>query len=134
MLRTVGARRTVLGGFVLIAAGAVLFTVLPRDGLPTGLLLTGFALMGTGLGAASVAATHTGTEAVEPERQGVVSGVLNSSAQLGTAIGLAVLTPVAATPDRYPLGFAGAGALAVVAMFVGLLLPAARAERVSAGR
>ncbi len=132
VLRAAGARWTVLGGFALIAAGAALFTVLPAGGLPTGLLLTGFASMGTGLGAASVAATHTGTEAVEPERQGVASGVLNSSAQLGTALGLAVLTPLAATPDRFPLGFACAAVLAVAAMCVAPLLPVARRDRVAA--
>lgn len=49
--------------------------------------------------------------------------MLNSSAQLGTAIGLAVLTPLAATPDRYHLGFLGAGLVALAAMCVGWLLP-----------
>ena len=124
LLRAVGARATVLGGLVLVAAGAVLFTVLPADGRPVGQVLTGFAVMGAGLGAASVAATHAGTEAVEPADRGVASGVLNSAAQLGTALGLAVLTPLAATPDRYHLGFAGAGLLALVAMFVSRLFPA----------
>lgn len=123
LLRTIGARRTVLGGFVLVAAGAALFTVLPADGLPVGQVLTGFAVMGAGLGAASVAATHAGTEAVEAAERGVAAGVLNSSAQLGTALGLAVLTPLAATPDRYHLGFAGAGLLALAAMSVSGLFP-----------
>jgi hypothetical protein len=59
----------------------------------------------------------------------VASGVLNSSAQLGTALGLAVLTPLAATPDRYHLGFMGAGLLALVALGTSRLLanPAASA-------
>lgn len=116
LLRTVGARRTILVGLALVAAGATLFTALPAGGLPVVHLLTGFALLGTGLGAASVAATHTGTEAVEPEHQGVASGVLNSSAQLGTALGLAVLTPLATTPDRYHVAFLGVAVLAVTLM------------------
>jgi MFS family permease len=124
LLQAAGARRVVLGGFALTVATATLFTVLPAGGLPVVQLLTGFALMGAGSGAASVAATHTGTDAVEPAQQGVASGVLNSSAQLGTALGLAVLTPLAATPDRYHLGFTGAGLLALAAMCVGRLLPA----------
>nr|AXL05782.1 MFS transporter [uncultured bacterium]AXL05811.1 MFS transporter [uncultured bacterium] len=128
LLRVAGARRTVLGGFVLIAAGAGLFTVLPAGGLPIVQLLSGFALAGAGLGAASVAATHAGTEAVEPKHQGVAAGVLNSSAQLGTAIGLAVLTPLAATPDRYHLGFLGAGLAALAAMCASWLLPTRVAE------
>lgn len=123
LLRVAGARHTVLGGLVLIAAGAGLFTALPAGGLPIVQLLSGFVLAGAGLGAASVAATHAGTESVEPNHQGVAAGVLNSSAQLGTAIGLAVLTPLAATPDRYHLGFLGAGLVALATMCVGWLLP-----------
>jgi len=132
LLRAAGARRTVVGGFALTAASAALFTVLPADGLPVVQLLSGFALMGAGSGAATVAATHTGTEAVEPEQQGVASGVLNSSAQLGTALGLAVLTPLATTPDRYHLGFMSAGLLALVAMCTSRLLANPVASTVSA--
>jgi MFS family permease len=123
LFRVCGARWTVLAGLAMIAAGAGSFALLPAGGLPIAQFLAGFALMGAGLGAASVASTHAGTEAVEPERRGLASGVLNSSAQLGTAVGLAVLTPLAAAPDRFPLGFAGAGVVALTGMCASRLLP-----------
>jgi MFS family permease len=85
--------------------------------------------MGAGLGAAAVASTHTGTEAVEPARQGVAAGVLNSSAQLGAALGLAVLTPLATTPEHYYVGFLGAALLAVAGMCASRLLPPAEARQ-----
>lgn len=123
LLRTAGARRTVLAGFAFIAAGATVFVFLPGAGLPIPQLLAGFTLMGAGLGAAAVASTHTGTESVEPSRQGLAGGLLNSSAQLGTALGLAVLVPLSATPDRYHVGFLGAAALAVAGLCASRLLP-----------
>ena len=118
VLRALGAGRAMLIGFVALAGGAAVLAALPGDGLPIGQLLVAFAAMGAGLGVASVASTHAGTEAVEPGRQGVAGGVLMSSAQVGTAFGLAVLTPLAATPDVYRVGFIGAGSIALAGMVV----------------
>ena len=53
-------------------------------------------LLGLGLGVASVASTARGTEALDAADQGLASGLLATSAQLGTALGLAVVVPVAA--------------------------------------
>ena len=68
---------------------------MPPTGLPLLRLLSAFALMGLGLGVASVASTAVGTAGVTPADRGVSGGVLNSAAQLGTALGLAVLIPLA---------------------------------------
>jgi len=83
VLRQLGARWAILTGFAAVATGTLLFATLPEAGAPIGRLLTGFAVMGAGLGVASVASTHAGTEAAEPADRGVVSGVLNSAAQSG---------------------------------------------------
>jgi MFS family permease len=128
LLRVLAARRTLVAGFATIAAGAIVFATLPRTGTPVASLVAGFAVLGVGLGAASVASTHAGTEAAAPEHQGVASGALSSSAQVGTALGLAALAPVASTPDTYRLGFLGGGVLAVAGMAVSLLVPS-RSER-----
>ena len=53
-------------------------------------------LSGLALGCSAVAATTRGTSAVAEEERGLASGLLNSSAQIGTALGLAVLFAVAA--------------------------------------
>jgi len=116
VLRRLGPGRAMLIGFVALAASAGVLAALPGAGMPIGQLLVAFAGMGAGLGVASVASTHAGTEAVEPERQGVAGGVLMSSAQVGTAAGLAVLAPLAA--DVYRVGFIGAGVIAVAGMVV----------------
>jgi MFS family permease len=118
VLRRLGPGRVMLIGFVALAGSAGVLAALPGGGMPVGQLLVAFAGMGAGLGVASVASTHAGTEAVEPGRQGVAGGVLMSSAQVGTAVGLAVLTPLATTPDVYRVGFLGTGVIAVAGMVV----------------
>jgi hypothetical protein len=59
------------------------------------------AVAGAGLGLASVAATTRGT-AVPEALRGAASGVVNTAAQLGTAIGIAVLLLVAAATTGAP--------------------------------
>ena len=92
-------------------------------------VLSAFALIGAGLGTASVASTQTGTEAANPAYLGVASGVLNSAAQVGTATGVALLVPLAAATASsvmtgYRIGFLGACAIALGGAISSLLLPA----------
>ena len=93
--------------------------VLPAAGLRGGPAASRFTLIGAGLGTASVASTQTGTDAADPAYRGVTSGVLNSAAQVGTAVGVALLVPLAAATagpavmTGYRIGFLGAGAIAL---------------------
>lgn len=128
LLGSLGARRTLVTGFSGIAVGTIVLLLLPDHGLPAIQLLGAFGVMGAGLGAASVASTQTGTDAADPEYRGVVSGVLNSAAQVGTAVGVALLLPLAAaigldTMTGYRVGFVGAGAIALGGALAGLLVP-----------
>jgi MFS family permease len=130
LLGRVGPRRTATGGLVLIGAGSLLLTTVPPTGLPVLLLVTAFALMGLGLGVASVASTAVGTATVPPADRGVASGVLNSAAQLGTALGLAVLVPLATrvsgSGELYGglwLGWVGAAVIAVLGIGAAVRLP-----------
>jgi MFS family permease len=127
MLRRLGGRRTLLAGFGAVAAGTLPLVTLPGSGT----LVVAFAVMGAGLGAAAVASTHTGTEAVAIEDHGVAAGVLNAAAQVGTALGLAILAPLAAAGDAdgYRIGFIGAGIVALVGLVTGLLVPDGRLMR-----
>jgi MFS family permease len=80
-------------------------------------LLVAFALMGSGLGLASVASTTAGTVEVRADDRGVAAGLLNSTAQLGTAFGLAVATPLVASTEPmtgYRLGYLVAMVIAVL--------------------
>jgi MFS family permease len=131
LLGRLGARRSLLAGFATITGGITLLVAVPRQGLPVVQLLAAFAFIGIGIGTASVASTQTGTDAADPAYRGVVSGVLNSAAQVGTAIGVALLVPIAAAwpslMTGYRIGFLGACVIALAGAFSSFLVPASPA-------
>lgn len=91
----VGNRAAMVCGLLAIAAGVLCLARVPAEGEYLWYLIPGFVLMGSGLGCASVASTAAGTAAAK-EMQGLASGLLNSAAQIGTVLGLAVLVPLSA--------------------------------------
>ncbi|MBC7581592.1 MFS transporter, partial [Aeromicrobium sp.] len=58
-------------------------------------ILPGFILMGLGMGATFVALTIAATSGVDAKKSGLASGILNTSQQIGGALGLAILTGIA---------------------------------------
>jgi MFS family permease len=115
-VRAVGVRRALVTGFIGVATGVAVLLPLPAHGLPLTLLISGFAVMGVSLGVTSVASTTAGTAYVRDTERGVAAGVLNSSAQLGTSLGLALAGPViasAAPMTGYRMAF-GLGILVAV--------------------
>jgi MFS family permease len=119
MLSRAGTKGALCIGFGGVLAGIGSLLTLPKTGLPTATLLLAFTLMGAGLGTASVASTTAGSVEVARAERGVAAGLLNSTAQLGTALGLAVATPLvasAAPMTGYRLGFVAAAAIAVAGL------------------
>jgi EmrB/QacA subfamily drug resistance transporter len=129
LLDRLGGRRTLLVGFTGIAIGITLLIALRAEGLPVIQLLAAFTLIGAGLGTASVASTQAGTDAADPAYRGVASGLLNSAAQVGTAVGVALLVPIAAAAAGpavmagYRIGFLGACAIALGGALSSFLVP-----------
>jgi EmrB/QacA subfamily drug resistance transporter len=123
-----GTGAVMTGGLVLIAAGTAVLTGISSAGGFGTTVLPGETLCGLGLGAGSVAATAAGTAALPGERQGLASGLLNTAAQVGTALGLAVLVAIAAVPETPVDGFRAAFA-ADAALTATAALAVARASR-----
>src|SRR5918995_1497806 len=129
-----GRHGAMAAGLAGVAAGALALRGIATQSTTLHVLIGGFALMGGGLGVASVASTALGTEALDAARQGVASGLINTSAQIGTALGLAVIVPLAAAAsgaadarvDGYRIGFTVAAAIAATAA-AGVALSARRA-------
>jgi EmrB/QacA subfamily drug resistance transporter len=125
-----GDRRAMGAGLAAVSAGALTLTAIAPGASPLASLVGGFAVMGGGLGVASVASTAGGTAALSSDDQGLASGLLSTSAQVGTVLGLAVLVPIAAARTAavgagpsgdvagYRLGFMLAAALAAIAAAV----------------
>ena len=85
-------RRLAGVGLAGIAAGNVVLVVTAGS---VGGIVTGVAVAGLGLGLASVASTTIGTD-VAGDLVGSAAGLVNTAAQLGTALGVSVLITVAA--------------------------------------
>ena len=136
LLSRIGPRSSATVGLALVTAGALALTTLPSHGMPVGRLLTSFAVMGLGLGIASVASTSVGTGFAPAAERGVASGLLNSAAQLGTAIGLAVIVPLTSPDgggaarmlDVMRPGFIGAAVIAGLGIAAAWLLPRRHAD------
>jgi EmrB/QacA subfamily drug resistance transporter len=92
-----GARATMFPGLGLIAAGLALFALAPAGGggylsriLPVVLLV------GTGAGLCFPALMTLAMSSATPQDAGLASGLVNTTAQIGGALGLAVLATVSA--------------------------------------
>lgn len=90
----VGARFTAASGLLVIAVSSLVTAGISAVG-GVGYVVSGSVLGGFGLGCAAVAATGIGTSAAGSEEQGLASGLLNSAAQIGTALGVAALVTLA---------------------------------------
>jgi sugar phosphate permease len=79
------------GGLLLIAVGLVLFSFAPVDGSFVVNVLPVMVLLGTGAGIAFPAIMTLAMAGVAPSDSGLASGLVNTSQQVGGALGLAVL-------------------------------------------
>ena len=86
-----GARTTLLPGLVLIMAGLALFTQAPVDGDYVTHVLPVMCLLGTGAGLCFPALMTLAMSGATPSDAGLASGLINTTAQVGGALGLAVL-------------------------------------------
>ncbi|GAA1220785.1 MFS transporter [Prauserella alba] len=92
-----GHRSVILAGLALIAAGLLLLTRVPADAAYALDILPAMLLIGAGFGSALPAVMATGMTDAAPEDSGLASGLFNTVTQFGGAIGLSVLTVLAAT-------------------------------------
>jgi MFS family permease len=112
-----GAEHVLLSGLVLFTAGILLMVRLPDHGRYIVDVAPGFLIMGAGFGLAMPQVTDLAMAAAPPEFAGAASGFFNTTQQAGIAIGLFVISSVAAATDR-SVGFllADAGLLVGTAL------------------
>jgi EmrB/QacA subfamily drug resistance transporter len=92
-----GVRVTLVSGLALATISVALLTRLPVDGHYFWDLFPAFVLGGTGLGFSFVPVTIASLTGVERADAGVASGLVNTSRQIGGAIGLAAISTIAAS-------------------------------------
>ena len=143
-----GSRQTLIPGLLLVAAGLILFRRAPVHADYLSDLLPAMVLMGIGAGLAFPSLMTLAMSAATPEDSGLASGLVNTTQQVGGALGLAVLATLATTRTNslrghgdslanslvsgYRLAFT-LGAI-LVAVAIAVALPLLRAQPRTCGR
>jgi EmrB/QacA subfamily drug resistance transporter len=108
-----GFKAILAGGMLLIALGLVWFSRISVGGGFVSDILGPSLLAAIGLGFGFVTSTIAAVSGVEEQEQGLASGLINTSQQIGGALGLAVLSTIATsrTDDVLASGASNASAL-----------------------
>ena len=99
-----GIRRVLPVGLLLSAVALVLYARVPVDGHYFWNLFPGFLIGGIGMALAFIPITIGALAGVRHDEAGVASGLVNTSQQIGGAIGVAAATTIAATYTSHYLG------------------------------
>jgi EmrB/QacA subfamily drug resistance transporter len=92
-----GARHLLAPGLVLIMLALILLTQAPVQGGYVVHVLPSMLLLGTGAGVCFPALMGVAMDGVGPQDAGLASGLVNTTAQIGGALGLAVLATLSAS-------------------------------------
>lgn len=90
-----GPKTTLIPGVIMVGIGLLLFARTPVEGEYLADLLAPMLLVGLGVGTAFPALMTLAMSGATPEDSGLASGLVNTSMQVGGAIGLAVLATLA---------------------------------------
>ena len=97
LVTRIGTRPVVVAGCLIAAAGIYWVSRVPLHGSYVTDLLPGFVVMSLGAGSVFVSVTAAANAGVPADKAGLAAGLLNSSQQVGSALGLAILSAVAIT-------------------------------------
>jgi len=100
LVTRIGPKIVMAIGMTLIGTGVLWATQVPVHGHYIGNLLGPFAVAGAGTAFAFIPISIAGLAGVEEHRAGLASGLLNTSQQLGGAIGIAIASSVAASHTK----------------------------------
>ena len=131
VISRIGAKPTLISSLAVLAAGLVWLSFAPADAQFVTDILGPSILIGVGMGGAFVTTTQLSVDGVEGGESGLAGGLVNTSQQIGGALGLAVLGTIAslrtealldsgvAAPEAITDGFSwlflGTAAVAVLA-------------------
>jgi EmrB/QacA subfamily drug resistance transporter len=108
-----GARRVLVAGLLLTGAGLGIFSLAPADATYATNILPAMLVMAAGIGISFPALVGVAMSGARPEEAGLASGLVNTTVQVGGALGLAVLATLASsrTEDAVAAGASQAAAL-----------------------
>jgi predicted MFS family arabinose efflux permease len=95
LVTRVGVKPVLVTGMALLSLGLVSFTRVSVDGSYVADLLPGFLIVSVGMAFSFVSISIAALAGIEAKDAGVASGLLNTSQQIGGALGIAILSSVA---------------------------------------
>jgi MFS family permease len=141
LVTRIGVKPVLLIGMSALTVGLVYFTQVSVGGSYLGDLLPGFLLIAVGIGFSFVPISIAALAGIEAKDAGLASGLINTSQQIGGALGIAILSSVAvahtenaakaghATPDALTTGFHAAFWVGAVVAAIGVIASAALIRR-----
>ena len=117
LVNKVGVRPLIAGGMAILTVGMLLFTQVSVGGSYVADLLPGFLIVALGMALCFVPISIAALAGVQQAEAGIASGLINTSQQIGGAVGIALLSTIAisrtenevaagtATPQALTSGF-----------------------------
>jgi EmrB/QacA subfamily drug resistance transporter len=96
-----GARKLLVPGLLLIGLALVLLTQAPVHGSYIAHVMPSMLLLGIGAGVCFPALMNVAMSGVDPQDAGLASGLVNTTAQVGGALGLAVLATLSTSRSTH---------------------------------
>ena len=135
-----GVRAVLGGGLTMMTVGMLLFTKIASSGSAIVYVIVPGVLIAAGIAMSIVPSTIAATQGAKQGQQGLASGLVNTSRQIGGGLGIAVLITLATTLTSHQIGhgtqvpqaltdgfrlayYIGAGLCAVAAIATFVLLP-----------
>jgi EmrB/QacA subfamily drug resistance transporter len=121
-----GPKAPIVAGMLLLAAGMAVMSLVRADGSFAVDVLPASLIAAAGMSLAFIPSLGTAIQSAKPEEGGLASGIVNTSYQVGSALGLAVMTALASSQgadqlgdlssltDGYSAAFLGAAVVAVL--------------------
>ncbi|OUC93360.1 MFS transporter [Streptosporangium minutum] len=134
LLGRFGAKPLIVVGLAILALGVAGLSLVRPDGAFASDVLPASLVAAVGMSLAYIPAMMTAMSGARPEESGLASGIVNTTYQVGSALGLAVMTAIATSRGAAELGdlpkltdgfqgaFIGAGAVAALGAVLTLLL------------
>jgi EmrB/QacA subfamily drug resistance transporter len=142
LVTRIGVKPVLVIGMAALTGGLLFFTQVSVGGSYLGDLLPGFLLIGVGLGFSFVPISIAALAGVEEAEAGLASGLINTSQQIGGALGIAALSAIATTTtsdevangttlnlaltDGFQAAFVVGAAVALVGVLVALFVVSRR--------
>ena len=104
LINRIGFKTPIVAGMLLLAVGMAALSLVRPDGNFVVDVLPASLIAATGMALAFIPSLGTAISSAKPEEGGLASGIVNTSYQVGSALGLAAMTALASAQGADQLG------------------------------